>query len=125
MKRLLSACVLLLMTSTLHAEQVIPGALHVITDCKKEVKAKPKDMVEIRIPNPVLPMRVHDLHVEATADAVLAGVVETTNGLPGGDRISIFVGLASTARSGKVAYAYKDGDNKEHKCEIIIQVIRN
>ena len=124
MKALPIACVSLLIAMTrLDGAQEIPGKLHVVVDCEKEIKAMPNDMVEIQIPNPALPVRVHDLRVEAKADAVLAGVVDTTNGLPGGDRVSIYIGLKSTARSGTVEYSYKDGDNKEHKCKTIIQVM--
>jgi hypothetical protein len=108
----------------IHGAQVFPGKLHVVTECEKEVKAEPNDMVEIQISNPALPVRVHDLHVEAKADAVLSGVVNTTNGLPGGDRISIFIGLKAAARSGVVEFSYKDGENKEHKCKTVIQVIK-
>jgi hypothetical protein len=45
--------------------------------------------------------------------------------MPGGDRISIFVGLKSAFRSGTVEYSYKDGDEKEHKCKLTVQVIKN
>lgn len=124
MKRALLACAFVLTTVPLYGAEAKPGKLHVVDDCKKEINAAVNDMVEIRISNPALPVQVHDLDVQANPAAVLAGVVNTTNGLPGGDRISIFVGLISGNRSGTVVYSYKDGDEKVHKCKLIIQVTK-
>jgi len=44
--------------------------------------------------------------------------------LIGGGWISIIVSLKSAARSGKVAFSYKDGDGKDHKGTVVIQVIK-
>lgn len=108
---------------SVQAKPQTPAELHIVSKCKSEdVDAKPKDLVEIRISNPVLPVRVHDLDVEVRGGAILVAIVNTTNGLPGGDRISIFVRLNSSDRSGSVEYSYKDGEEKEHKCRVLIQI---
>lgn len=117
-------CVLLLLATTAYAAKVTPGELRVVDACQQDIQAQPTDMIEIRIPNPALPMTVHDLDVDPTGAAVIAGVVHTTNGLPGGDRISIFVNLKSDFRSGTLEYSYKDGTNQQHTCKLNIQIIK-
>jgi hypothetical protein len=127
MCKLLACFVFLVLVSAVTAAPVHPGTLHVVyaKDGDQEIKAQPKDMVEIRIPNPVGPTRVHDLDVDKEGDGILAGVVNTSDPKEkGSDRISIFVGLEGTARSATVTYSYKDGKEKDHKGRVIIQVIK-
>jgi hypothetical protein len=127
MHKILASCVLFVVGTAVLAAPKIPGMLHIVRskDGDQQVKAQPNDMVEIRIPNPTLPKGVHDLDVTTAGDGVLAGVVNTRDPkLVGSDRISIFVGLKGAARSGTVTYSYKDGEEKEHKGKVIIQVIK-
>ncbi|HLJ98092.1 MAG TPA: hypothetical protein VKU02_33340 [Gemmataceae bacterium] len=91
----------------------------------QEVKAQPNDVVEIRIPNPALPKRIHDLDLNTAGDGVLARVVNTSDPkLVGSDRISVFVGLKEAARSATAGYSYTDGEGKEHRGNVIVQVIK-
>jgi hypothetical protein len=127
MSKFLACFVCVGLAASLVGAPVIPGTIHVVQakDGDQEIKAQPKDVVEVRISNPVLPKRVHDLDVDTGGDGIMAGVVNTRDPkLVGSDRISIFVGLKGSARSATVNYSYKDGGETEHKGKIIIQVIR-
>lgn len=127
MHRILGCFALLTLASAVVAAPVTPGELHVVPakGGDKEIKAQVNDVIEARIPNPALPKRVHDVDVTVGGDGVLAGVVNTKDPkLIGSDRISIFVGLKGAARSATITYSYKDGDGKEHKGKVLIQVTK-
>jgi len=121
------ACVAILFVAAASiAAPVSPGNLHVL-EAKggaEEIKAEPTDVIELRIPNPALAKRVHDVDVTTAGDGILAGVANTSDKKPGSDRISIFVGLKGAARSATITYSYKDGDDKEHKGKVTVQVIK-
>ena len=81
---------------------MLPGSLDVVDvhtrtesyQFDRELEAKVNDVIEVRIPNPAFPIRVHDLEVKTEADAILAGIVEHIRAKKvGSDRISIFVSL--------------------------------
>src|SRR5262249_10627771 len=108
-------------------EPITPRTLHAVNakDGDETIEAMPMDMAEIRIPNPALRKRVSGLNVDVEGGASLAGVVNTSDkGKAGSDRISIFVSVKASARSGVVTYSYKDGDGKAHKGKVTIQIIK-
>ena len=127
MKALFVSSVLMVAVGAVAAGPIIPGKLHrlEIKGGDAEIKVEPTDVIELRIPNPALAKKVHDVDVKVEGDAIFGGAANTSEPkLVGSDRISIFIGLTPAPKASAVVYSYKDGSGTEHKGKVTIHVIK-
>ena len=127
MARLLSVVLFLGLSAALYADHVNPGEIHVLDAGDKDVKAKPGDMIVVRIPNPALPKMVSEVEVKASGAAKFVSAVnasDTVQGrsVPGSGHIKLYITVREGYRSGTCEYSYKDGAGKFHKVRLVVQV---
>jgi hypothetical protein len=124
-KSLLCMSLFCLVTAVGAAPQT-PGTLHII-DGKagnKEIAAKANDVVEIQIANPALPVMVSNVDISVAGAAKFGGLVDSSPpGVAGGGRLSAYIHLTDTARSGTVEYSYKNATGVV-KGKLTIQVTK-
>jgi hypothetical protein len=127
MARILSVIAFMFCAALVYADPVTPGEIQIVQAGDKEAKAKPGDIVAIRIPNPALAKMVSDLDVSAKAGAKFVGAVNANDkrdgkNIPGSTHILVYVAIEKGNRSGTVEYSYKDGAGTEHKHKLMIQI---
>jgi hypothetical protein len=127
MRGLFAGFVVLMAAAGAWADSVTLGELHTLTPENKTIAAKPKDLVEIHIPNPALAQRVSDLEIKAAGGVKLVGAVNAErlvdgHPVPGGSYIQIVASVEKGVRSGTLDYSYKDGAGTKHEYRVVVQI---